>query len=931
MSEEHPQQENEAALPRIEYGLIKAHGIAALAAVVISGLFGLFIATKMHMPDMAGTHAWSSWGRLRFDHTQGIFFGWLGNAFLMFLYHIVPRLSNREVFSKKLGWFIFAVWNFAILIPGWILCLMGQSQSLEWAEFPLVIDIFVVAGMALATLQFVQPLLSNASLSKLYVSGWYIIGGLIFTLLAYPLGNFVPQLVSGAKGAAFSGLWIHDAVGLFVTPLALAISYWVIPAVTRRPIFSHFLSMIGFWLLFFVYPLNGTHHYVYSSIPMETQVAAVTASAILGIDVILVVTNLLLSMKGAAKESMDDTPLRYVLTGTFFYLIVSLQGSLQALMPINKLVHFSDWVIGHAHLAMVGFASFTVIGGMGHIWQRIPEAKFNAGLYRASYWLIFIGMLVMVGELTLAGLVEANIWQGAQPWIESVRAVKQYWLVRTGSGAILLIGFLHLCFAFCSGKKTESSVSSISTQEENAASKDEQLAQKPAPVLNMAYLSASIAGVGFFLMSFSLLGIAPGLAIESDVKKTKPKTMIPLTASEEHGREVYAREGCAYCHTQQVRKVESDAERFGMPTRSWETVYDYPQLWGTRRIGPDLARESSVRTDDWQLAHLYNPRLIVSDSVMPPYPWLFDGSIDKPNKDGRDLLAYIKSLGRARELSGIEGQPVPEYCQCSDDVKKLETTPIGFNANASKARRTGPPIQLSMPTDAAVLSTTVKRGETLFAQNCASCHGAEGRGDGKVAANLMPAPANLRIKKLSAARISFVLENGVYGTSMPAWRDMAHDDLVSLASYVSTLSDKAPSISMPVTDMTTTLFKKNCASCHGTAGGGDGPAAGAMAPVPTNFHLVKPSIARALMVINDGIPGTSMPPWKDQLSLPERAMLASYVSSMYKEEGTSKAKAEGTSKSEGSTKPEATTKPEGTTISEATIDTATGTKPEVRK
>src|SRR6202022_2832817 len=131
-----------------------------------------------------------------------------------------------------------------------------------------------------------------------YVSAWYMLGGIVFTMLAYPVGNLVPELVPGARGAAFSGLWIHDAVGLFVTPFALAIAYYVIPATTRRAIFSHFLSMIGFWVLFFVYPLNGTHHYVYSAIPMDAQKGAIVASAYLGMDVILVVTNLLLSLRG---------------------------------------------------------------------------------------------------------------------------------------------------------------------------------------------------------------------------------------------------------------------------------------------------------------------------------------------------------------------------------------------------------------------------------------------------------------------------------------------------------------------------------------------------------------------------------------------------------------------------------------------------------
>ena len=139
--------------------------------------------------------------------------------------------------------------------------------------------------------------------SELYVSGWYLLGGLTFTFLAYPVGNLLPHMLPGAMGAAFSGLWIHDAVGVFITPLATAISYFVIPAVTRKPIYSHFYSMIGFWLLFLVYPLNGIHHYVYSSLPMSAQHASEVASIYQGIDVIIVVTNLLLSI-GLATEGL---------------------------------------------------------------------------------------------------------------------------------------------------------------------------------------------------------------------------------------------------------------------------------------------------------------------------------------------------------------------------------------------------------------------------------------------------------------------------------------------------------------------------------------------------------------------------------------------------------------------------------------------------
>jgi cbb3-type cytochrome oxidase subunit 1 len=230
---------------------------------------------------------------------------------------------------------------------------------------------------------------------------------------------------------------------LFVTPLALAIIYFVIPAATRRPIFSHFLSMLGFWLLFFLYPLNGTHHYIFSVIPMSAQIGAITASTLLGVDVIIVVSNLLLSLRGTGWFPRD-LGLRFVGTSTVLYLIVGIQGSVQAQMSVNQSVHFSDWVIGHSHLAMLGFASFAAAGGLIHAWQRIPWARYDAMLLNWSYWLLLAGVSIMALDLTAAGLVEAHLWQSAAPWIESVRAVRTYWLIRTLTFVPITGGFFAL-------------------------------------------------------------------------------------------------------------------------------------------------------------------------------------------------------------------------------------------------------------------------------------------------------------------------------------------------------------------------------------------------------------------------------------------------------------------------------------------------------
>ena len=437
--------------PRVETELVYAHGLAALATLLVAVAFGIVAALELLYPDLAGDAAWLSWGRVRYAHTQGIMLGWLGNAFLAFLYHAVPVLTGQPVTSARLGRWLFALWNFAVMAPGWILVLAGVSQPLEWAEFPLVVDVFVMLGLMLTAVQFLPPFFTR-ELEYLYVSSWYIIGGLVFTLLAYPMGNFLPEVVPGAQGAALSGLWIHDAIGLYVTPLALAILYYVIPAASRRPIFSHFLSMLGFWLLFFVYPLNGTHHYVFSVIPMAAQVGAIAASTILGIDVVIVVTNLLLSLRGSGVLPRD-IGLRFVAVSTVFYLLVSLQGAAQAQMAVNQTIHFTDWVVGHSHLAMLGFATFAAAGGLVHAWQRIPWARYNPRAFGWAFWLMTAGVVLMVADLTVAGLVEARVWQSGAPWLDSVQAARPFWAIRTHAGYLVALGFIALLLGLTTGSR----------------------------------------------------------------------------------------------------------------------------------------------------------------------------------------------------------------------------------------------------------------------------------------------------------------------------------------------------------------------------------------------------------------------------------------------------------------------------------------------
>jgi mono/diheme cytochrome c family protein len=395
----------------------------------------------------------------------------------------------------------------------------------------------------------------------------------------------------------------------------------------------------------------------------------------------------------------------------------------------------------------------------------------------------------------------------------------------------------------------------------------------------MAYVVASVAGVAFFVLSVLLLGVWPRRVLEAETRAMAPEHTLPLTASEARGRAIYGREGCAYCHTQQVRYLHADMTRFGAPTLAWEGRFDYPQLWGTRRIGPDLGRESGSRTDDWQFGHLFAPRAIAPLSVMPAYRALFDRAPDRPTGEGRDLVAYLATLGRARELAAPEGEVrARAACQCDDDeMAQMAFGAESVSAHPARARRTGDVPDLPAAGDRAA-------GARLFADHCVGCHGANGAGDGPGAAGLRPRPSDLSAHRYSSRRLAESLWNGVAGTSMPGWRDHSVDHLSALAEFVRGLSAaaaEAPPPAAGANDPGARVYAEHCVQCHGERGGGDGFLAAALPIAPTNFRSQQASQAASTRAVTNGIDGTPMAPWASQLSPAEIAAVAQFVRGFY--------------------------------------------------
>ena len=152
---------------------------------------------------------------------------------------------------------------------------------------------------------------------------------------------------------------------------------------------------------------------------------------------------------------------------------------------------------------------------------------------------------------------------------------------------------------------------------------------------------AGLLGVGIAIM-VSLGGLAEitPLFVEAHSLKAPPNVH-PYDPLRLAGRDVYVREGCYLCHSQMIRALRFETERYGHYSTAEESVYDRPFQWGSKRTGPDLARVGGKYSDDWQRMHLMNPRSVVPQSNMPGYPWLATAGVD-----GADIQARMRVLRR---------------------------------------------------------------------------------------------------------------------------------------------------------------------------------------------------------------------------------------------------------------------------------------------
>jgi cytochrome c oxidase cbb3-type subunit 1 len=372
-------------------------------------------------------------------------YGWASLAMCGVSLWLLPRLLHTPLRWPRVAEAGLWVWHAGVSL-GVLGLLLGYTDGIEWLEMHrYVSDPLLVVGGGLVGASLFRTLLAR-DVEHLYVSVWYILGAFAWFPIIFVVGNW--PTFSGVESAAVNWFYAHNALGLWLTAVNLAAVYYFIPKILGRPVHSYQLSLLGFWTLAFFYALNGMHHLIGGPLPEWMITTSIVASGLMVVPVLSVAVNHHMTMVGRFGALRYSPTLRFVVLGAMAYTAVSLQGIFTAFREVNRVTHFTQWTIAHAHVGVYGFVTFALFGSLYYILPRLTGREWpSARLITWHFWLTLGGLALYVVGLTVVGVLQGLALLDPQvPFERSVEVSIPGLVARSVAGLVLTAG--HVVFAY---------------------------------------------------------------------------------------------------------------------------------------------------------------------------------------------------------------------------------------------------------------------------------------------------------------------------------------------------------------------------------------------------------------------------------------------------------------------------------------------------
>ncbi|MEE9403696.1 MAG: cytochrome-c oxidase, cbb3-type subunit I [Algisphaera sp.] len=713
---------NTGQLDRFSYddAICRKFLVAMLVWGIVSFLVGLLLAVQLPFPALNGNIEWITFGRIRPLHTNAAIFAFAGNAIFAAVYYSTQRLCKTRMWSDLLSNLHF--WGWQLIIVSAALTLpFGITQSKEYAELEWPIDIAIaVVWVGFFGVNFLMTLVNRRE-RHLYVAIWFYIATIVTVAMLHVFNNLVVPMnlfksypiYAGVQDAMMQWWYGHNAVAFFLTTPFLGMMYYFLPKAANRPVFSYRLSILHFWSLTFIYIWAGPHHLHYTALPEWASTLGMAFSLMLWMPSWGGMINGLLTLRGAWHKVTTDPVLKFFVVAITFYGMSTFEGPMLSIKAVNALSHYNDWGIAHVHAGALGWNGFMAFGMMYWMAPRLFQTKlYSVKAANLHFWLATTGILLYIISIYIAGLTQGLMWRAMNEdgslvypsFVETTQRIIPFYWIRAVGGLCFLAGAFVGAYNLFRTWQNRPAVYDEPIIE--AAPLTNDFEREVAPVSQLEGVVETAKKIDVWstmwwhrvwermpvkftvlvtlaVVVASLFELIPTFVIRSNVPTIA--TVTPYSPLELAGRDIYVAEGCYNCHSQMIRPILSDTKRYGEYSKPGESVYDHPFQWGSRRIGPDLAREGGLRSEHWHALHFMNPRQVTPGSIMPEYTFLL-----KKELDFKSIPLRIATMQRL-------GVPYPQYegpdrdqskadaeTQAKDILAKIEDANAGPFALASK-------------------------------------------------------------------------------------------------------------------------------------------------------------------------------------------------------------------------------------------------------
>ncbi|MGD8925445.1 MAG: cytochrome-c oxidase, cbb3-type subunit I [Thioalkalispiraceae bacterium] len=443
------------------YKVVKQFAVMTIVWGVVGILVGVFIAAQLVWPALNFDTPWLTFSRLRPLHTNAVIFAFGGSALFATSYYVVQRTCQVRLFSDGLAAFTFWGWNLVIVLAA-ITLPLGITTSKEYAELEWPIDILIAIVWVAYAVVFFGTIIKRR-VKHIYVANWFY-GAFILTIAVLHIVNSAELPVSLTKSySAYAGTidamvqwWYgHNAVGFFLTAGFLGMMYYFVPKQANRPIYSYRLSVVHFWTLISLYMWAGPHHLHYTALPDWAQSLGMVFSLMLLAPSWGGMINGIMTLSGAWHKLRTDPILKFMIVSLSFYGMSTFEGPMMSIKTVNALSHYTDWTIGHVHSGALGWVGFITIGAMYFLIPKLfgKEKMYSIKLIDVHLWTATIGIVLYIVSMWIAGVMQGLMWREleadgtlANSFVQSLEAMKPYYIVRFLGGVLYLAGFLVMVY-----------------------------------------------------------------------------------------------------------------------------------------------------------------------------------------------------------------------------------------------------------------------------------------------------------------------------------------------------------------------------------------------------------------------------------------------------------------------------------------------------